>query len=66
MKTHDDILEILRVEALGDRSTGWLSDMGNFRLKWDEQNSAIVIDDSGSIDVGHLAGIISEILEGSR
>ena len=64
--THDEIVKTLRVEALDDRDTGWLSDMGEFGLEWDESSAAIVINGRGSIDVGHLAGIISEIVEGLR
>lgn len=64
---HDRVIEILRSEALDDRDTGWLSDMGLFNLSYDDDNWAIIVGQhSGSIDLSHLASIVLEILEGER
>lgn len=65
MKTHDEIVALLVSEALDERDTGWLSDMGGYRLEYDDANAAIRVG-NGSIDVGHLASIIQEIQEGLR
>lgn len=63
MKSHEDVIEILRAEALDDREVGWLSDMGTYRLEYNEDNWAIEVG-NGSIDLSHLASIVQGILEG--
>lgn len=65
MKSYDEIVEILRKEALTDPETGWLSDMGHYRLGYVKYNQTIEVG-NGSIDLSHLASIILEILEGQR
>lgn len=62
MKSHEEIIEILREEALANPETGWLSDM-HYPLYYDEGNWAIDVGD-GSIDLSHLASIFIGILEG--
>lgn len=64
MKTQDEIIEILREEALAVPEVGWLSDI-NHPLYDDKYNWAIGVG-TGSIDLSHLASIIQEILEGQR
>ena len=66
MKSHEDVIEILRAEALDDREVGWLSDMGTYRLEYNEDNWAIEVGGLGSIDLSHLASIILEIAQGDR
>lgn len=65
MKSYEEIIEILREEALTDPETGWLSDMGHYQLRYVEYARAIEVG-NGSIDLSHLASIILEILEGQR
>lgn len=60
---HERIIEILRSEALDDRETGWLSDMGAYRLEYDEGNWSINTG-NGSIDLSHIASIFIGIMEG--
>jgi len=63
-KTYEDIVEELRAQALDERDTGWLSDMCGFDLEYDERDSIIDVDRGhGSIDLGHLAGIVLSLLE---
>lgn len=66
MKTHDEVIEILRSEALDDQEVGWLSNMGMHRLEYNEDNWDIEVDGFGSIDLSHLASIILEIAQGDR
>lgn len=65
MKSYDEIIEILREEALADPETGWLSDMSHYPLEYDEDTLSIGVG-NGSIDLSHLASIILEILGGLR
>jgi len=62
-KTYEDIVEELRSQALDERDTGWLSDMGDFDLDFDHRNVVIEVNGHGSIDLGHLAGIVLSLLE---
>lgn len=57
------IINELRDEALKDPHTGWLSDLARRDLTWDGQDEIIVIGAwYGSVDVGHLAGIVESII----
>ena len=62
-KTYAEIEALLVREALDDPEVGWLSDMGAFRLEYDHKNKFIGVGDRGSIDVGHLAGIVYRLLQ---
>lgn len=57
-KTQAEIEAILVREALDNPYEGWLSDMGDFQLEYDHDTGAINVAGRGSIDVGHLAGIV--------
>ena len=60
---HEVIVEKLKEESLGDRETGWMSDMGVYNLEWDSYNQSISVDGySGSIDIGHLASIVEDLV----
>lgn len=59
----EEIIKVLRVEALEDPETGWLSDLGSFELEYDSSGQAIELVGWGSIDLGHLAGIVHELIE---
>lgn len=61
--SHEQIIEILRAEALDDRDTGWLSDMNAYPLEYEDGDWAISTG-NGSIDLSHLASIFQGILEG--
>ncbi len=65
MKSYDEIVEILRNEALSIPEVGWLSDMTQYPLEYNEELHSIEVG-NGSIDLSHLASIIHEILEGQR
>lgn len=56
--THEEIVELLVREALEVPEEGWLSDLSSHDLRYDELNQSIVVDNDGSIDVGHIAGLI--------
>ncbi len=62
--THEDIIEELSSEALGDRQTGWLSDMGQFELHDTPYDRAIEVmgAGNGSIDLSHLASIVEHFM----
>lgn len=63
MKDLDAIIEELKNEALDVTEEGWLSDLSSERLEWVEGAKAIVIGDwIGSIDVGHLSGIVESLI----
>ena len=57
------IINELRDGALKDPHTGWLSDLARRDLTWDGQDEIIFIGAwYGSVDVGHLAGIVESII----
>jgi hypothetical protein len=59
----DEITRLLVDEALGERETGWLSDLGGFDLEFAPSERAITLEGWGSIDIGQLAGIILDLIE---
>lgn len=61
-----DVIKTLVDEALEDPETGWLSDLGGFDLEYDERNASIVLEGWGSIDIGHLAGIVESMISGDE
>ncbi|QEP06155.1 hypothetical protein [Glutamicibacter sp. ZJUTW] len=59
----ESIISELKYEALEDPETGWLSDLASRDLEWEERDEVIVFGEwEGSIDVGHLAGIVESII----
>lgn len=64
-QTRESIVGRLKREALKDPETGWLSDLARRGLAWEEREEVIVIgkDWFGSVDIGHLAGIVEIIAE---
>lgn len=57
-------VEVLKKEALSDPKHGWLSDLGKWDLEWSDLDESIVLGyHEGSIDIGHLVGIIQHVLE---
>ena len=63
--THEEIMTRLRDEALDDRETGWLSDMGAYSLEAPERSPDVIEVDygNGSIDLSHLASIVESLIE---
>lgn len=58
------IIATLKREALTTPEEGWVSDLGSWDLEWSEFDEAIVLGyHEGSIDVGHLAGIVENLIE---
>lgn len=58
------IVDELKREALDDPETGWLSDLASRDLEWEERDEVIVFGEwEGSIDVGHLAGIVESLID---
>ena len=66
MITHEEVLTVLRDEALDNPELGWLSDMGNWNLEYDESSGSIRVGGNGSIDLSHLASIVIELISGDR
>lgn len=66
MVTYEEILTVLRDEALDEPELGWLSDMGNWHLEYDEGSASINVGGNGSIDLCHLASIVLELVSGER
>ena len=63
-QTREKIIGRLKREALKDPETGWLSDLARRGLAWEERDEVIAIGEwFGSVDVGHLAGIVEIIAE---
>lgn len=60
----ESIISELKYEALDEPETGWLSDLARRDLVWEERDEIIAIGDDwfGSVDVGHLAGIVESII----
>lgn len=56
--SRDEIITVLRDEAINDPEVGWLSDMGSFDTF--EMPDAIEVSGggTGSIDLAHLASIV--------
>ncbi|GAA0200294.1 hypothetical protein [Glutamicibacter creatinolyticus] len=58
-----EIIATLKREALTTPEEGWVSDLGSWDLEWSEFDEAIVLGHhEGSIDVGHLAGIVEKLV----
>ena len=62
--SREEWLEILKREALDDPETGWLSDLSSRGLSWSDFDEVISLDDyGGSVDVGHVVGLIQHVLK---
>lgn len=62
IRTHEEVVEILKTEALTSPEEGWLSDLSLYTLRFNEENKSIEAGFVGSIDIGHLASVITEII----
>ena len=59
--TKDQILAELTRTAMEDPDTGWLSNLAAAGLEYDEADESIAVGHEGTIDVGHIAGVIEHL-----
>lgn len=60
---HEKIMNRLVSEAFDNPRVGWLADMPEDDLLFNERTESIEVYGVGSIDVGQLAGVVLEIIE---
>lgn len=61
LPTKDQILAELTRTAMEDPDTGWLSNLAAAGLEYDEADESITVGHEGTIDVGHIAGVIEHL-----
>lgn len=60
--SREEWTEIFKREALDVPETGWLSDLSHTYLSWNDREESIMVGSEGSVDVGHIVGLIQHVL----
>lgn len=62
--SREEWVEVFKSEALEEPEMGWLSDLSNCGLSWNDSDESIVLDyPGGSVDVAHIVELIQHVLE---